>query len=333
MAIQNKNWTEYTRKQELKFSMYFLEWVDKMGLVYWEDLRFEHLQSYYKHLVQKEMSYDGVRLYLIPIRRTAFWMAANWPKQYVNFGQSFRLSKTDFCSTNYSDEKGNPFLSIHEALDFLVWLLKDANKINLAIGVALQTLVGLQMQEALRLTWEKINPVEGTIIIEGVVKNQFRIRKIPIPKLVIDLLQFYRGQNDRDSNLVVSGYATFVNYSHALRREFGRWKPNLELKPKDLRNTLQTTAIDNGWYGFYVQRYVGHAPTTIGERYYHGNQGWRLIPLYKEHVVKNVEQEIASWVSSKDQFSSNFPITIDEGLHENCTMGNLDSESQNSGLA
>ena len=74
----------------------------------------------------------------------------------------------------------------------------------------------------------------------------------------------------------------------------------MKIKPKDLRNTLQTEAIDGGWYGYYVQRYVGHAPQTIGERHYHGDQGKRLIPLFREKVVSHIEAIISRWNAPVD---------------------------------
>lgn len=65
-------------------------------------------------------------------------------------------------------------------------------------------------------------------------------------------------------------------------------------------NTIQTAAIDGGWYNYNVQRYVGHAPTTIGERHYHGDQGRRMIPLFKEKVVIMIEEEIKKWKAPID---------------------------------
>jgi len=71
-------------------------------------------------------------------------------------------------------------------------------------------------------------------------------------------------------------------------------------KPKDLRNTLQTVAVDGGWYGYYVQRYVGHAPSTIGERHYQGDRGDRLLSHFREKVIPHVEEAISSWEASAD---------------------------------
>jgi hypothetical protein len=140
---------------------------------------------------------------------------------------------------------------------------------------------------------------EETITIEGIVKNHYRIRKILIPNVVSWILRRAR-ISPTQNGLVISDYSDYHEYSHAVKRELRRWNPGIELKPKDLRNTLQTEAIDGGWYGYYVQRYVGHAPTTIGEKPYHGDKGKRMLPLFREKVVSFLEAEIANWEAPVD---------------------------------
>ena len=283
-ALETRNWTKHTRKSEIRNCEYFLKWVDKEKIAFWHELRFEHVLKYKKELEDRGMAYDSVRLYLNPIRRTSAWVASNWPRDYVNICQSLRLSRRDHHSSTYDEEKGNPYLSIHQVLDFLDWLTRDEKRDHLTVGVALQGLVGLQLQEALRLTWDKVDFDNETITIEGEVKNRYRIRKIPIPKVVTWLLRRLRNDSTDRTGVLIPTYATHDEYSRAVVREMKRWNESATIKPKDLRNTIQTAAIDGGWYGYYVQRYVGHAPQTIGERHYHGDQGKRLITFFKEKV-------------------------------------------------
>ena len=179
------------------------------------------------------------------------------------------------------------------------WLARDKNRDRLTVGVALQGLVGHQLQEALRLTWGKVNFSDETITIDGVVKNPYRIRKIPVPRVVVWLLRRSKSESNY-VGLPYEIYSEFHHYCHAVRCELRRWNPKVDIKPKDLCNTIQTAAIDGGWYGYYIQRYVGHAPATIGERHYHGDQGKRLIPLFKEKVVVYLEAEIAKWKAPID---------------------------------
>ena len=129
--------------------------------------------------------------------------------------------------------------------------------------VALQGLCAVSMQEALRLGWEQVDQSAGTVIIEGEVKNDYRVRCIPVPQVVRWLIQQYGWKGDT----VLQPYSdSYRHYSDAVRKSLLAWNPEVQITPKDLRNSLQTEAIDSGWYGFYVKRYVGHAPESTGER-------------------------------------------------------------------
>lgn len=293
-SCENRNWTDYTRKSELACCDYFLQWVDGLGLTYWHELRYEHVLKYQKCLVDRDLAYDTIRLYLLPVRRTAKWVASNWPKEHVDICQNLRLSRRLNQSMLYDEEEGNPFLSIHQVLDFLQWLSNKPNFEPMMMGIALQGLAGLQLQEALRLTSDKVDWGEKTLTIDGAVKNRYRIRRIPVCSIVMGLLRRYSDSSQPTGNLIPH-YANYSNYSHAVSRELKRWDSSIHITPKDLRNTIQTVAIDGGWYGYYVQRYVGHAPQTIGERHYHGDKGKRLIPLFRNNVVSHIEEEIRKW--------------------------------------
>ncbi|MBE7558485.1 site-specific integrase [bacterium] len=189
-------------------------------------------------------------------------------------------------------------LEVHRVLDFLEWLVANKKWNYLAAGVALQGLAGLQLQEALRLRWGNVDFDNCTITIEGEVKNRYRIRRIPVCSVVLWLLKWHRRSFEvrtPNNNRVLRHYQRYEGYSDAVRKALALWDPKVVLKPKDLRNTLQTAAIDGGWYDYYLKRYVGHAPTTIGEKHYFGDQGRRLTPLFQEKVVKNIEVEISTW--------------------------------------
>ena len=308
-SSETRTWSEYTRREDLRNCEFFLKWIDNEGLQYWHELRFEHIQQYHKHLMDRGLAFNTVRLYLLPVRRASAWIVANWPKHYVNICQNLRLSKRDTSTVEYDENEGNPCLSIHCVLDFTDWLSRDPFRDRLTTGVALQGLMGLQMQEALRLTWDKVNLPEGTITIDGAVKNRYRIRKIPMVSVVSSLLRRLWNSTDH-SGSIIPDYAAYDNYSHAVIRELRRWDPNVTIKPKDLRNTIQTEAIDDGWYGYYVQRYVGHAPTTIGERHYHGDKGKRMVPLFREKVVKHIEAKISTWKAPADSVIMSGPRLV-----------------------
>lgn len=76
-------------------------------------------------------------------------------------------------------------------------------------------------------------------------------------------------------------------------------------------------AIEGGWYNDYVQRYVGHAPSTIGEKHYHGDKGARMVELYREKVIAQVEAIIATWNAPAD--TPILPGPRLAALNTNCT--------------
>jgi integrase len=163
----------------------------------------------------------------------------------------------------------------------------------------LQGLVGLQLLEALRLPWEKVDLNDQMITIDGEVKNRFRVRKIPIPAVAKWLLE-EKSISSKGDALVINGYDDFKSYSKAIKRELKRWDESVDIKPKDLRNTIQTEAINGGWYDYILQRYVGHAPTTIGERHYYGDKGSMMITNFREKVVARIDRIVDDWNAPHD---------------------------------
>jgi integrase len=229
-------------------------------------------------------------------------MAANWPRQYVNICENLRLARHQTGETLYRADRGNPALSIKEVLDFLDMLARHSTWKRLLPAAALQGLCGLRIEETLRLKWKNVRFDSQTVTIEGKVKNLFSIRRIPIPTLVICILwdAYQSAKNDAGEARVVSYYSQYRHYSQAMRKALRIWDCDNRLKPKDLRNTILTEAYDGGWHGIYLERYVGHAPRTISERNYHGNQGDRLLPLYQTKVVVPIERLISDWEGPMD---------------------------------
>ncbi|MBI1390453.1 MAG: tyrosine-type recombinase/integrase [bacterium] len=331
-SCADRIWTEYNRRMELSYCDYFLRWIDELGLTHWNELRYEHVLKYQKSLVDRGLAYDTIRLYLLPVRRAAKWVASNWPRQYVNICQNLRLSRRSNQPMEYDEEAGNPYLSIPQVLDFLHWLSMNPRNHPLIVGVAMQGLAGLQMKEALRLTWEKVNWCDETITIDGEVKNRYRIRRIPVSGIVMWILKKYSEPRGR-FGFVIKEYVDHKNYSHAVAKNLKRWDASSQISPKDLRNTLQTAAIDGGWYSYYVQRYVGHAPQTIGERHYHGDKGKRLIPLFRQQVVDHIEEEVRRWKAPmntpiRPMTDQEISDKIARRLHDPCNACNFEEGSQ-----
>ena len=293
-SAETRTWTEQSRAGDAASARYFVEWATDCGFQFWHELRFEHVEQYRQALQSRRLAPDTIRLYLVPLRRTARWMAANWPNHYSDICSALRFSRRDVTSATLDRNSGNPYMPVARVLDFLDHLAESGSCESILLGVALQALAGLQLQEALRITWDKVNHDDRTITIDGEVKNRYRIREIPVCSVVAWLLARVQQAGPTDGR-IVSAYSRYDSYSPAVSRALHEFDPEIVLKPKDFRNTLQTAAIDAGWYGYYVQRYVGHAPSTVGERHYFGDQPHRLLPLFREKVVTHIEDEISQW--------------------------------------
>ncbi|MBN2329123.1 MAG: site-specific integrase [Candidatus Omnitrophica bacterium] len=300
-AAQNRNWNEVHRKSDARNCELFLRWVDSKGLRYWHELRFEHVEEYQSLLIQRGLAFDTIRLYLWPVRRTARWIASNWPGRYVNICENLRLSRHRVQNAVYNEETGNPVLTVAEVLDFLEFIHGRALGRKLSASIALQGLMGLRLQEALRLTWDKVNFDQGTVVVDGKVKNCFSVRCLPCPEAVQWLLRRkWETSRSEEAPEITPGYSDYRHYSSAVKKLLHHWRPGIRIKPKDLRNTLPTAALEGGWHSVYVERYIGHSPRSITERHYHGNQGKRLIRLYREKVAAFIDEEAQAWKAERN---------------------------------
>jgi len=234
--------------------------------------------------------------YLAPIRSASRFMAANWPESYQDICASLRQSPNSGRSLIYRDDDGIASLSFGEVLDFLDWLGQYAHTAVLTPAVLLQGVCGLQLREALRLRWDlDVDLEKGTITIqdhpefEERVKNRYRVRRIPLPTRVWKNLAGV----ERSHPKVVPYDGDSTAFGKLLRRALHKWNPDCAVAPKDLRNTLQTHALehaaDEGWNTYLVDRYVGHAPKTVMERHYFGDKNSRMVGVFREHVVTKID--------------------------------------------
>ena len=142
---------------------------------------------------------------------------------------------------------------------------------------------------------EKVDFSEDTITIDGEVKNQWRKRRISLPDLVYEILKETQEKKDSsscDERVVLHSSETFDAYSRLVKRALKKWRPDLHFAPKDFRNTIQTEEIERGWNDYLLRRYVGHAARSVGERHYFGDQGKRLINLFREQIVSCIDEVI-----------------------------------------
>lgn len=291
------------RKNLYQFSGYFCEWCDRAGLAYWHQLQYADVRKYMMQLFDRGLKAKTVSHYLEPIRSTARYMAANYPNHYQDICSTLRLPPHAGRDGVYRGDDGNPVLSFEEVLDFLDWLEPYEWGHILIPGVMLQGLCGLQLREALRLRWSDVDAEAGTVTIQDHpdvgdrVKNQYRVRRIPLPTMVQD----YLNDHIRNRGRVVPYDKGDKAYGKLLKRALRKWDPDCDLAPKDLRNTIQTHAIEEGWSAYVVERYVGHAPKSVAERHYFGDKKRRMVDLYREHVSNKVNGEIDKMREAKWQ--------------------------------
>jgi len=219
---------------------------------------------------------------------SARWASKNWPERYRNFAEGFRLPRpaNEFHSKNPNQRAT---LSLREVGKILIFLASTKTRRRLVPGIALQGLCGLRVREVFRLRWDKIDLEEGTLSIEGEVKNPHSVRTLPLPKLVVEILK----TSKRSGPFVIADYANDQQYAEAVRQAIRKWQPNLNLEPKGFRRSLPSVGKREGWHDYALERYIGHSPKTITERYYYIPTEEERIDLLRTEVAERVDAKVS----------------------------------------
>lgn len=314
MTLDESEKKPSTREYWLHYAEAFLHWLSENHpeINYWDELNRRIVRQYIATF--KGKAPNSIRIYTQPIRQTSAHLSREL--DYHDFAKGL-ASQTKLTKTP-------PVVDIHDVGAFLDWLAK--NFVCIEGGVALQGLAGLQLQEATRLTWDKVDLKQGLIEISGEVKNPYRERLIPVCSRVLEALmrtkEFQlriverarkraakRGEftDIPEPNLVIIGergrpYTDYRHYSHAIRTCLKAWNPRIGWAPKDLRNCLPTFATLNGIHNSLWEQYIGHAPTTVTGRHYvprltacsSGEAAFneKAICLFREQVVRRIEEEV-----------------------------------------
>lgn len=297
-AIRAGSGSEEHREDLYRFGGYFCAWAQERGFEMWHELRLEHLKQYMHDLFARGLKSKSVSHYLEPVRAASRFLAANWPEHYRDASQALRLPSHAGRDGVYREDDGNPSLLFDEILDLISWLGSHEQSLVLVPGVMLQGICGLQLREALRLRWSDVCLEAATVTIQDHpqyserVKNPYRVRRIPVPRLVHECLLSLV----KRAGKVVDYSGNDNAYGKLLRRALVEWDPTCDIAPKDLRNTLQTHALENaiseGWNTYLVDRYVGHAPKTVAERHYFGDKKRRMVEVFREHVSCKIDRVI-----------------------------------------
>jgi integrase len=303
MALKNTNRREKSRISWATDSAKFVKWLRKHHplCLTWDQVTRSILREYLH-------SYDGKaantkRLALQPILQTAGFMHREYG--FANIGERFGIGSKlkTLPKTVYLED-------VVSFCDFL-----KAHDSHLEVGACLQGLAGLQLLEALRLTWDKVDLKRGLIEISGEVKNEYRNRVIPVSSRVTDALRRLadRRKGSREkvrllADHVVVGergqaFEDHCSYGRQIRSALREWNPSIDWAPKDLRNCLLTYSVGAGLHGTVWEQYVGHAPKSVTERHYvprlavrsmgEENALLRQMDLFRNLVCQPVDDFIA----------------------------------------
>jgi len=256
-----------SRVEWIKDQARFAAWLDKTHpeVINWSDLGRKVVRQYINEELDNR-SPNGKRLALQPITQTASHMSREYQVPNV----------TERLGIGTELVKPPAMVLVADVCAFLSHL--KYNNPRLEAAAALQGLAGLQLQEALRLTWDKVDTKNGRIEISGEVKNSYRNRAIPVCSRVCDAL--IRAEKrlkikevsgpvvltERGLSYARSDY--WRQFSRELRRAIRRWNPRIGWTPKDLRNCLPTFAAMKGYESSLWEQYIGHAPAGISSRHY-----------------------------------------------------------------
>ncbi len=263
---------------------------------------------------QDHLTGSTVNHYLEPLRKTSRYMHRNWRTVFADICEGYSVPKNFDWDASYDDDDGNPFLSFADLFNFIDWLDSHEFRMVLITGVMLQGFMALQLQEALRLRWDDVDLANGTIIIQGHddtgdrPKNRYRVRKLPLARHVLTWLRAM----PREHRCVVPYDHGYNAYGSLLGAALDRWRPDLDIPPKDLRNSLSTHAQDNQaeerWNLRILERFMGHAPTGVREKHYYGDKKGRLAQLYAKTITPKIDAAIDQVLAERRHRSSGNPV-------------------------
>jgi len=270
MALDRTSRGKRSRRDWLYAQERFLKWLlrDTPGCTHWALLTREILRRYLDTFAGK--SDTTKRLAMQFMAQTSGYMS----REYGFRNIAERLGTGSKLKTTPAE------VYLPDVVGFLDWLAETNPRLE--VGAALQGLGGLQLQEATRLDWSKVDLKRGLIEISGEVKNAYRNRVIPVADRLLEALQ--RADEARKARrtkvqaiheaVIVCregigyGEGSWFNYSKEVSAAIRQWNPKILWKPKDLRNCLPTFAVMKGILGDVWEQFIGHAPRSITARHY-----------------------------------------------------------------
>lgn len=269
MTIEDSNRVA-SRQQWLNDAAKFVDWlaVHHPLCLTWAQVTRTMVRSYIKSF--GEVAPNTIRIATQPVRQASRFMFREYELKDVAAG----LGSDGTPVRQTSD------VLLEDVGELADWI--QANRPWMEVGPVLQGLAGFQLQEALRLTWTKVDLDRGLVEISGVLKNDYRERTIPVCGRVLDALrradqrrrerEARRGVVDVGGHVVVDsdgrGYSDHRAYARRVHECIELWNPEVTWPPKDLRNCLLTFCDDCGLQVALFEQYVGHKAKTVSDQSY-----------------------------------------------------------------
>ena len=277
---------DHTKREYNLAVLRFLKWTDSRGIRTLGGLNRHHVQAYLAGL--QGLAYATQIAYIKPIKSLGIWASLNWD-EIRDFTRGIKIRNT---SPIWDDRRQS--MTFEQVCEFLLWLRFHPDGASVLPGAALAGLCGLRLTEAFRLTWDSINLDRGTVTVCGMIKNRESLRTIPIPGLVLDILQ----DTPRGPRLI-DGLETWKHYGKALGVLLKAWGV-VQIEPKGLRRTIETEAVRRGWQGYCLNRYLGRSPQSIQERHYIA-MAEDLQRVLREQVTSRIDQIVEPYRAEWDR--------------------------------
>lgn len=311
-ALQESKRGTRTRKDWKKAQERFMLWLAEKhpDCVYWQLLTRAIVKQYLAETLDGK-SPNHKRLTLQPLTQTGLFMEREYQAPNVTAGLGIGTKLI----------RETPMVYLTDVVAFVNWL-REHNP-RLEAGAALAGLVGLRLQEALRLTWDKVDLDRGLIEVSGDVKTPWSNRVIPVAERVVETLcRAWRRQERSklfkiNAPVVVSltgcsyaaGVRSYCNYSRELSGSIQKWNAKVDWQPKDLRNAIPTFCAMHGLSGDVSEMYIGHAPKSVTARHYiprlaSASLGEtkaleRMMAAFKLQVVEPINQALVAGKTPK----------------------------------
>ena len=298
----SKRWKDSRKvKEETKSGQYqnaidaWLDYTEEKGLKRYADLRREHFEQYVQWCEER---FNGWTLYhyVGKIRSMILWASRNWRGHFTDFAEGVKIPKPR--ESEFREDRDA--LTVEEVLAFLDFLGNHPQGWRIRPAVALCGLAGLSVLEALRMLWEQVDFDRGYVDVAGDVKTKYRERRIPLPAEAWQVLR----TSPKDDARLIPTYSAYDHYRAAFYRLFDAWnkarkeaeEPEIpRIVPSDLRDVIQTQAQVEGWSGYVLDRYVGHASRTIRDKHYTKRSEATLIVDMRATVTDRIDARLEKW--------------------------------------